>query len=222
MKFCVFGAGDISGYLGVQLALAGNDVTLIARGKNLEAIRKDGMKLLIGFEERVVKDVFATDDTDEAGPQDYVIVATKAHQWPALTPPTSTPCSPWSSSGRGWPVYTTEDAGDPQTAVARYLGRWHWPASSFVASLPDVRGSVTVPVAMSMAAAVMTFVEMTDRPPLHSSRMLVLLLTELTMAVASSLSARAVGALTAKPKSRTAIAAARKIPFPMSAFVIIG
>lgn len=80
MKFCIFGAGAIGGYLGVQLALAGNDVTLIARGKNLEAIRKDGMKLLIGDEERVAKDVFATDDTEEAGPQDYVIVATKAHQ----------------------------------------------------------------------------------------------------------------------------------------------
>ena len=45
MKFCVVGAGSIGGYVGVKLALAGEDVTLVARGANLEAIRARGMRL---------------------------------------------------------------------------------------------------------------------------------------------------------------------------------
>jgi len=45
MKFCVVGAGSIGGYVGVKLAAAGEDVTLIARGANLEAIRVRGMRL---------------------------------------------------------------------------------------------------------------------------------------------------------------------------------
>ena len=47
MKICVVGAGSIGGLLGVKLALAGNEVTLIARGANLAAIRANGMKLIL-------------------------------------------------------------------------------------------------------------------------------------------------------------------------------
>ena len=54
-KIAIYGAGAIGGYLGVQLALAGNDVTLIARGPHLRAMRKNGLKLLIDGEERVAK-----------------------------------------------------------------------------------------------------------------------------------------------------------------------
>ena len=79
MKVCIFGAGAIGGYLGVQLSLAGHDVALIARGQNLAAMRANGMRLLIDGEERVARP-FCTDDPAEAGPQDYVIVALKSHQ----------------------------------------------------------------------------------------------------------------------------------------------
>ena len=79
MKVCVYGAGAIGGYMGVALAEAGADVSLIARGAHLEAINKNGLKLLIGDEEKTVK-ARATVDPRELGPQDYVIVALKAHQ----------------------------------------------------------------------------------------------------------------------------------------------
>lgn len=46
MKVCVVGAGAIGGMLGVKLALAGEEVTLIARGPHLEAIKRDGLKLI--------------------------------------------------------------------------------------------------------------------------------------------------------------------------------
>lgn len=77
MKVCIYGAGAIGGYLGVQLSLAGEDVTLIARGPHLEAMQKNGLKLLIGDEQRVAHPR-CTDDPAEAGPQDYVIVTLKA------------------------------------------------------------------------------------------------------------------------------------------------
>ncbi len=79
MKICIFGAGAIGGYLGVQLSLAGHDVTLIARGAHLEAMKADGLKLRIDGEERIAHPP-CTDDPAEAGPQDYVIVTLKAHQ----------------------------------------------------------------------------------------------------------------------------------------------
>lgn len=83
MKICIFGAGAIGGYLGVQLAHAGFDVSLVARGKNLEAIRSKGLTLRIGGAERTVRPR-ASDDPAEFGPQDYVIVALKSHQaWEA-------------------------------------------------------------------------------------------------------------------------------------------
>ncbi|MFQ5737426.1 MAG: 2-dehydropantoate 2-reductase [Acidobacteriota bacterium] len=78
MKICIYGAGAIGGYLGAQLAGAGFEVTLIARGPHLEAMRSQGLTLLIGGERRVVQ-VPCTDDPSEAGPQDYVIVTLKAH-----------------------------------------------------------------------------------------------------------------------------------------------
>ena len=53
MKVCIFGAGAIGGYLGVQLAQAGADVSLVARGAHLEAMRKNGVRLLKDGEETV-------------------------------------------------------------------------------------------------------------------------------------------------------------------------
>ena len=83
MRVCVYGAGAIGGYLGAELARAGIDVTLIARGPHLAAMRKDGLRLLTGGEERVCQPR-CTDDPAEAGPQDYVVVTLKAHSAPAF------------------------------------------------------------------------------------------------------------------------------------------
>ncbi|BDD95050.1 2-dehydropantoate 2-reductase [Pandoraea sp. XJJ-1] len=83
MKICIYGAGAIGGYLGVQLAHAGADVSLVARGPHLAAMREHGLKLLIDGEERVAQ-LRCTDDPRELGPQDYVIIALKAHSVPAV------------------------------------------------------------------------------------------------------------------------------------------
>lgn len=84
MKICIFGAGAIGGYMAVQLALAeAAEITCIARGPHLAAMRTNGLKLRIGGEEKTVQ-INCTDDPKEAGPQDYVVVTLKAHSAAAV------------------------------------------------------------------------------------------------------------------------------------------
>ena len=83
MKICIYGAGAIGGYLGAQLALSGEDVTLIARGPHLVAMQEKGIKLLIDGEERIAHPQ-CTEDPATAGPQDFVIVTLKAHSVPGV------------------------------------------------------------------------------------------------------------------------------------------
>ncbi|MDQ0085216.1 MULTISPECIES: 2-dehydropantoate 2-reductase [Variovorax] len=85
MKIAIIGAGAIGGLVGAKLALAGEDVTFIVRGANLDAIGKNGIKLISAEgEEQVARNVKATDRYDEAGPQDIVVLAMKAHQVEAV------------------------------------------------------------------------------------------------------------------------------------------
>jgi 2-dehydropantoate 2-reductase len=80
MKVCIYGAGAIGGYLGVELARApGVEVSLIARGAHLAAMRENGLALLIDGDRRVAQ-LNCTDDPAALGAQDYVIIALKAHQ----------------------------------------------------------------------------------------------------------------------------------------------
>jgi 2-dehydropantoate 2-reductase len=86
MKIAIIGVGAIGGYVGIRLALAGEDVTFIARGANLEALRSRGIKLInADGSEEVVARVKATDNYAEAGPQDIVVLGMKAHQVEAVT-----------------------------------------------------------------------------------------------------------------------------------------
>lgn len=87
MKFAVVGAGAIGGYLGAKLARAGEDVTFIARNRNLEAIRANGFKLILedGSEEHAPT-AKAVQHMAEAGPQDVVLLTVKAHQVGDLLP----------------------------------------------------------------------------------------------------------------------------------------
>ena len=79
MKIAIFGAGAIGGYLGAKLARAGEDVTLIARGPHLAAMQANGLRVIEDDDEFVVQPRCLS-DSREAGPQDYVVAALKAHQ----------------------------------------------------------------------------------------------------------------------------------------------
>ena len=81
MRVCIVGAGAIGGLLGARLAIAGEDVSVLARGESLGAIRSDGLVLIepdgsVG----VATDVTADHDPAALGPQDVVVLAVKAHQ----------------------------------------------------------------------------------------------------------------------------------------------
>jgi 2-dehydropantoate 2-reductase len=85
VKVAVVGAGSIGGYLGALLAAAGDDVTFIARGANLEAIRERGMKVVTeDGREVVATNVKAFSKMSEAGPHDTVLLTVKAHQVAAV------------------------------------------------------------------------------------------------------------------------------------------
>lgn len=87
MKVAIIGAGAIGGLVGARLALAGEDVTFIVRGANLEAIRDRGIALVEPDGERkATRDVRATDDYTAAGAHDIVVLAMKAHQLEAVAP----------------------------------------------------------------------------------------------------------------------------------------
>lgn len=87
MKIAIVGAGAIGGLVGAKLALAGEEVTFIVRGANLEALRARGVRLLLADgTEQVARGLRATDDPAAAGPQDLVILAVKAHQLPDVAP----------------------------------------------------------------------------------------------------------------------------------------
>jgi 2-dehydropantoate 2-reductase len=78
MKVCIFGAGAIGGYIGTKLALSGADVSVVARGPNLAAIKEKGLRLLSEGQTYITWPR-ATDNTKELGAQDFVVICVKAH-----------------------------------------------------------------------------------------------------------------------------------------------
>jgi len=78
LKVCVFGAGAIGGFVGAALAGTGVEVSLVARGAHLAAMRAHGVRLQIDGEERIAHPI-CTDAPAELGVQDYLIIALKAH-----------------------------------------------------------------------------------------------------------------------------------------------
>ena len=151
MRICIVGAGAIGGYLGAKLGLAGAEVTLIARGAHLEAIRRDGLAVEYADGRReVAAPALATASMEEAGPHDYVIVAVKAQALPALAGPMRALYGPetavvYAQNGVPWWYFLGEEgehagrrieAVDPggqiaaQTEVERVIGCVVYPAAT--------------------------------------------------------------------------------------------
>ena len=85
MRIAVMGAGSTGGYFGGMLARGGNDVTLIARGAHLDAIRANGLKVVRDDEEFTVQ-CQATDDPSEFGPVELLLLCVKTYQSDAAIP----------------------------------------------------------------------------------------------------------------------------------------
>jgi 2-dehydropantoate 2-reductase len=162
MKIAVVGAGAIGGYLGGWLAASGEDVTFIARGKNLEAIRANGMRI-IGEDgvEVVAKRVRAYDRMSDAGKQDFVLLTVKAQQVGDVAADLTHLCHddtaivtmqngiPWWYFHRHGGTYegTQVRSADPDGSIAR------------VVDSARVIGSVVYPAAVLEAPGVVRVVE---------------------------------------------------------------
>lgn len=154
MKIAVIGAGGIGGYLGARLSLAGESVTCIARGPNLEAIRAGGLKLIEeDGSEHHASSVTAVQRMADAGPQDLILLALKAHQVAAVAPDIGALLGPdtaivtlqngipwWYFHGLAgpWEGHSL-DSVDPGGIVARHIdparliGSVVYPASELIA-----------------------------------------------------------------------------------------
>ena len=83
MNFVIVGAGAVGAYIGAMLARAGEDVTLFARGPHLEAMKRDGVRV-IGEDVQFVVHPPVSNDLESIGPTDVVILAVKSHSLPSL------------------------------------------------------------------------------------------------------------------------------------------
>jgi 2-dehydropantoate 2-reductase len=82
MRIAVFGTGAVGGYFGGRLAQAGESVVFVARGRTLDALREDGLRVFSIAGDFEVKPAEATDQPAQAGAVDYVILGVKAWQVP--------------------------------------------------------------------------------------------------------------------------------------------
>jgi 2-dehydropantoate 2-reductase len=115
MRIAVMGTGSIGGYFGGMLARAGNDVTLIARGPNLEAITSNGLKVVRDDEEFTVR-CPATEDPATVGPVDLVLLCVKAYQNKIAVPMTQPLVGPDTT------VLCLQNGVDSYVAVGNVLG----------------------------------------------------------------------------------------------------
>jgi 2-dehydropantoate 2-reductase len=161
MTIAVVGAGAIGGYLGGLLAAAGEEVTFIARGANLEAIRARGMRVVLEDGREVVGRGRAVVSPTEAGPHDVVLLTVKAHQVTSIAAELGTLCHPttaivtmqngipwWYFQRHGGPLEGTPvRAADPDGSIARAI-----PAERII-------GSVVYPAANLIEPGVVRVVE---------------------------------------------------------------
>ncbi len=119
MKFAILGSGAVGGYFGARLARAGQEVTFIARGAHLEAIRRQGLAVRSPALGDFVVHAAAESDTTKIGPVDVVIVSVKAYDnataLPMLTP----------MIGPDTVVLTLQNGVDSVDEVAAVVGDTH-------------------------------------------------------------------------------------------------
>ena len=167
MKIAIIGAGAIGGYVGARFALAGEDVTFMVRGANLQAIRSNGIRLIHADGlEQVARNVRASNDYAVTGVQDLVILAMKAHQVEAVLPELQHLIGPDTvivPMQNGIPFWYFHEHGAHAGTVVRSVD----PTGALLAGIPvqQVLGCVVYPASELTAPGVVKHVE-GDRFPL--------------------------------------------------------
>lgn len=113
----MLGTGGVGGYFGGRLAKAGHDVSFVARGAHLDALKQNGLVVTSADGDFTVSPAQATDDTRDIGEVDYVLLAVKTWQLEQVIP-TLKPLI-----GSGTAVVTTQNGVDAPQQVADAVGR---------------------------------------------------------------------------------------------------
>lgn len=116
MKIAVFGSGGVGGYFGGRLAQAGNEVTFVARGRHLAAMRTEGLKVNSITGDFLVQPVNATDQAGEIGPVDVVLCCVKSWQVPAAADAMAPLVAPETR------IITLQNGVDAHTTLAERFG----------------------------------------------------------------------------------------------------
>jgi 2-dehydropantoate 2-reductase len=119
MRIAVMGSGGVGGYVGARLAAAGQDVTFVARGTHLAAIREHGLALRSALGDVLIRPAQASDDPAAIGPVDLVIFAVKLYDTEAAAAATRPLIGPHTG------VVTLQNGVDSTELLARVLGRDH-------------------------------------------------------------------------------------------------
>ncbi len=142
MKFAVYGAGAVGGFLGARLLEGGHEVHFIARGSNLEALRNQGLAVRSALFGHHHYDVKAASCAADVGPCDFVLLAVKAHALSEIAPsvePLKGPGTIFVSTQNGLPWWYPFDAlgaddpievVDPGGIIAHHI-----PARSVIGSI---------------------------------------------------------------------------------------
>jgi 2-dehydropantoate 2-reductase len=116
MRIAVMGSGAVGGYYGARLALAGHEVTFIARGRHLDAIRAQGLQVRSAALGDFTARARAEQDTARVGPVDLVLFAVKAYDNPTAIPALIPLLGPTSA------VLTVQNGVDSVSALAAAVG----------------------------------------------------------------------------------------------------
>ncbi|NNG20086.1 2-dehydropantoate 2-reductase [Naumannella sp. ID2617S] len=115
MRFAVVGAGALGGYFGALLQRAGHEVGYLVRSETLEVLRRDGLRVH-GDTELHLPEVSCTDQADQIGPVDAVLLCVKAHHLDAVLPQLPSLVGPLTA------VITTQNGIDAPRRVAEVVG----------------------------------------------------------------------------------------------------
>ena len=134
MKIAVMGSGAIGGYIGARLAAVGADVTFVARGPHLTAIRAHGLTVRSPLGDLLIAPAAATDDPAEVGTVDAVLLATKLYDVEAAARAIG------PMIGRETAIVCLQNGVDATDIVARLYGRTH-----VVGGVVMINGEIVAP-----------------------------------------------------------------------------
>lgn len=163
MKIAIMGSGGVGGYFGARLVAAGQDVTFVARGAHLAAMRDRGLRIRSEAGDLHMKPVSVTDATASIGPVDYVLFAVKL--WD--TDGAASACKPLL--GHDTAVIPFQNGVESMSVLARHLG-----AAAVMGGVAHIASVITEPGVISHTGTMarLRFGEMDGKRSARAERLL--------------------------------------------------